>query len=201
MKKMKKRILGLFCISTFIAMFATTSQVFATADFDLKVPTTSKNHLAAMDFLINGTKTSTTKVIKNVKDVWCQIDVTSVTGTETLTINAEYSLDDVTYGSISAIYMVQVTNTLVTSTTASSGSGSDTGFWFAPDYGGTHTTLFGGAYANTVTGSSSFYRMRFPTECFVKIKGILTNGASSPASKWKVSFIDVDPFGHNPKNP
>ena len=52
-----------------------------------------------------------------------------------------------------------------------------------------------------LTGSSSFYRMRFPTECFVKIKGILTNGASSPASKWKVSFIDVDPFGHNPKNP
>ena len=199
MKKMKKRILGLFCISTFIAMFAMASQVFATANFDLKSPTTSKNHLAVMDFLTDGTKTSTTKVIKNVKDAWCQVDVTSVTGTETLTINAEYSLDDVTYGSMSAIYMVKVTNTIDTQFLNT--GGTEAGHMFAPDYGGTHTTLFGGVYANTVTGSSSFYRMRFPTECFVKIKGILTNGASSPASKWKVSFIDVDPFGHNPKNP
>lgn len=199
---MKKKIFrSLFRGIAFIAICFGATQAFASADFDLKTPTTNQPYLAVMDFTVSGTTTSTTKVVKNVKEAWCQVDATSVTGTETLTISAEYSLNDATYGSMSSLYMVQTTNNLVTSTTASSGQGSDTGFWFAPLYGGTHTITFGGTYANTVTGSSSFYKLNFPTECYVKIKALLTVGAGAPVSKWRVSFIDANPFGHNPKNP
>lgn len=197
---MKKRIFkNLFCAFSFMAICFGASQVFATANFDLKTPTTSKPYLEVMDFTANGTTTSTTKVIKNVKDAWCQVDVTSVTGTETLTISAEYSLNDATYGSMSAQWMTQVTDT-IDFQYASTG-GTENAHIFSVDYGGTHTTTFGGAYPNTVTGSTTFYKLKFPTECYVKVKALLTNGASSPVSKWRVSFVDADPFGHNPKNP
>lgn len=198
---MKKRIFkNLFCGLSFIAICFGASQVFATADFDLKTPTTSKPYLAVMDFTVSGTTTSTTKIIKNVKEAWCQVDATSVTGTETLTISAEYSLNDATYGSMSAQWLVQDTNT-IDSQYASTG-GTENAHIFSVNYGGTHTTTLGGAYAATVTGSTTFYKLSFPAECYVKIKALLTNGiAGGIVSKYRVSFIDANPFGHNPKNP
>lgn len=200
-KEMKKKIFrNLFCAVAFFAICFGASQVFATADFDLKSPTTSKPYLAVMDFVTSGTTTSTTKIIKNVKEAWCQVDVTSVTGTETLTISAECSLNDSTYGSMSAQWLVKDTNTIDTQF-ANSG-GTESGHLFSVNgLWGTHTVTFGGSYPQTVTGSTTFYKLKFPTECYVKIKALLTNGASSPSSKWRVSFIDADPFGHNPKNP
>ena len=197
---MKKIFKNLFCAFSFIAICFGASQAFATANFDLKSPTTSKPYLEVMDFTASGTTTSTTKVIKNVKEAWCQVDVTSVTGTETLTINAEYSLNDATYGSMTADQMIRMTsNPSYTFITASGTIGTLT--INSADYGGTHTNNFGGVYGQAVTGSTTFYKLSFPTECYVKVKALLTNGATSPASKWRVSFVDADPFGHNPKNP
>ena len=198
---MKKRIIrNLFCAVIFASICFGTSQVFATADLDLKSPTTSKPYLAVMDFVTNGTVTSTTKIVKNVKEAWCQVDVTNVSGTETLTISAECSLNDATYGSMSAQWLTKDTNTIDTQFPSTGGTEnahlfSVNGFW------GTHTVTFGGSYPNTVTGSTTFYKLNFPTECYVKIKALLTAGVGAPVSKWRVSFIDADPFGHNPKNP
>lgn len=198
---MKKRILrNLFCVMAFAVICFGASQVFATADFDLKTPTTSKPYLAVMDFITSGTTTTTNKVVKNCKDVLIQLDVTSVPGTETLTLSLEYSLNDATYGSMTADYMVKTTSnptyTFVTSGTVGTFTIN------SADYGGTHTNSLGGAYAALVTGSTSVYRATFPCEVYLKAKASLTNGAAgnNPA-KWRISFIDVDPFGHNPKNP
>ena len=197
---MKKIFKNLFCAFSFMAICFGASQAFATADFDLKTSTTSKPYLEVMDFVTNGTTTSATKVIKNVKEAWCQVDVTSVTGTETLTISAECSLNDATYGSMSAQWLVKDTNTI--DTQYASTGGTENAHIFSVDYGGTHTVTLGGAYAATVTGSTTFYKLKFPTECYVKIKALLTNGATGGVvSKYRVSFIDADPFGHNPKNP
>ena len=176
------------------------SQVFATADFDLKTPTTSKPYLAVMDFITSGTTTTTNKVVKNCKDVLIQLDVTSVPGTETLTLSLEYSMNDETYGSMTADYMVKVTSnptyTFVTSGTVGTLTIN------SADYGGTHTNSLGGAYAALVTGSTSVYRATFTCEVYLKAKAGLINGAAgnNPA-KWRISFIDADPFSHNPKNP
>ena len=198
---MKKIFKNLFCAFSFMAICFGASQAFAVADFDLKSPTTSKPYLGVMDFVTSGTTTSTTKIIKNVKEAWCQVDVISVAGTETLTISAECSLNDATYGSMSIQWLAKDTNTIDTQFSSTGGTEnahlfSVNGFW------GTHTVTFGGSYPNPVTGSTTFYKLKFPTECYVKIKALLTNGATGgTVSKYRVSFIDADPFGHNPKNP
>ena len=203
-EEMKKRIFrNLFCAIVFAAICFGASQVFATVNFDLKTPTTGNNCLDVYDFDTTGTTTNQAKVVKNCKDVLMQIDVISVPGTETLTLSLDYSLNDAgtgtAYGSMTSLYLRKVVDGTITGNYA---SGSETVHYKAADYGGTHTGSFGGAFASIVTGSTSVYRATFPCEVFLRVNAVMTNGiAGNNACKFRVSFVDADPFGHNPRNP
>ena len=197
---MKKLIKNLFCAVIFALICFGTSQIFATANFDLKSPTTSKPYLEVMDFTTSGTLTSTTKIIKNCKRVYAQVDVTSVAGTETLTLSLQQSLNDLTYATVSATNLKKPTNTI--DSQYPNTNGTESGHIFSVLVGGTHTSTFGGAYAATTTGSTTIYEIDLPVEQYLKVVASLSNGVSgNNVSKWRVSFVDADPFGHNPKNP
>ena len=205
---MKKKILrNLFCAIAFAAICFSASQAFATVNFDLKTPTTGSPCLNVYDFDTTGTTTNQSKVVKNVKDALIQVDVISVPGTETLTLALEWSVNDdatgTAYGSMTSMFLTKL-NIDATSTTGYA-IGSQTALYFPVEVGGSHTAALcgsGTAYASTVTGSTTMFRLSLPCEAFVKVRANMLNGATgNNPCKFRVSFIDTDPFGHNPKNP
>lgn len=113
-----------------------------------------------VDVSTTGTNTTNSHVIKlsNIDAVLLQLSVLDVT-VGSVTFSLEQSLDGVTYGSVTASQMVQLTDTLVTSTNYA----SNTVAWYAGDYFGTNTATFG---TSTVYGSNSatnlhrFYAVR-----------------------------------------
>ena len=119
----------------------------------------------AVDVLTTGTNTSNNHVIKcsNIDMLEIQFSIGSIS-VGSVGFGLEQSLDNVTWGSVTACQLVQLTNTMLTNTTATTGSGT-TGFWLAGDYFGTHTQYFGNTSTtygsqSGVTGSSSFYALR-----------------------------------------
>lgn len=121
----------------------------------------------AVDVLTSGTNTSNNHVVKcsNIDMLEIQFSIGSVS-VGSVGFGLEQSLDNVTWGSVTATQLVQLTNTVLTQVSATGGSGT-TGFYSVGDYFGTHTQYF----ANTSTtygsqsgvgtnGSTSFYALR-----------------------------------------
>lgn len=205
---MKKRILrNLLGSITFVGMFFAASQVFATANFDLKVNTTGSPCLNVYDFGTTGTTTNQAKIVKNVKDALIQVDVISVPGTETLTLGLDWSLNDAAtgtaYGSVTSLLLTKL-NIDGTATTGYA-IGSQTALYNPVLFGGSHTSALcgsGTAYPSIVTGSTAVFHLSLPCEAFVKVRATMLNGAAgNNACKFRVSFIDASPFTHNPRNP
>lgn len=113
-----------------------------------------------VDVSTSGTNTTNSHVVQmnNVDSLLLQLSVIDVT-VGSVTFSIEQSLDGVTYGSITACQMVQLTDTLLSSAAV----GSETHSWFAGDNFGTNTanlgtsTNFGSASA---TNQHSFYAIR-----------------------------------------
>lgn len=113
-----------------------------------------------VDVSTTGTNTTNSHVVKlnNIDAVLLQLSVLDVT-VGSVTFSLEQSLDGVTYGSVTASQMVQLTDTLVTS----NNYGSNTVTWYAGDYFGTNTATFGTSThygSDSATNLHRFYAVR-----------------------------------------
>ena len=115
-----------------------------------------------VDVNTSGTNTTNSHIVKlgNIDCVQIQFSIGSVS-VGSIGFGLEQSFDNVTWGSITACQMVQLTNTMETNSTV----GSTTGFWLSGDYFGTHTRYFTGttttfASVSGVTGSITFNTLR-----------------------------------------
>jgi hypothetical protein len=106
----------------------------------------------AVDVFDSGTNTSNNHVIQHtgIDTIVVAVQVGSVS-VGSIGFGIEQSLDNDTWGSVTACQMVQLTNTLLT--TAAATTASSTGYWQAGDYFGTNTQYIGGT--STTYGSQS----------------------------------------------
>ena len=106
----------------------------------------------AVDVFTTGTNTSNNHVIQHVgiDTIAIAVQVGSVS-VGSIGFGIEESFDNVTWGSVTACQMVQLTNTLLTTATVT--PGTTTGYWQAGDYFGTNTQYIGGT--STTYGSQS----------------------------------------------
>ena len=174
-RKVKKmfKVLGIVGISACLFVGNPCGAADITrATIDINDPNDSmripdSNAFYAVDVLTSGTNTSNNHVVKcsNIDMLEIQFSIGSVS-VGSVAFGLEQSLDNVTWGSVTATQLIQLTNTVLTQVTATGGSGT-TGFYSTGDYFGTHTQYF----ANTSTtygsqsgvgtnGSSSFYSLR-----------------------------------------
>lgn len=130
------------------------------------------DYVTIVDTITSGTNTTNEVVLglHGVNKILVQLDPYSIT-IGTITFGIEQSLNDASqgYGSITACEMVRATNTLITTQTLSVAGATGTAFLNAGDYGGTHTSSFGGQFS-IGTNTSQFYKINTLAANFLKFK-------------------------------
>lgn len=155
-RKVKKmfKVLGIVSVSACLFIGSVKGADVVRASINMNDPSdpmrvTDGDAFYAVDVSTSGTNTSNTHVVKlQAGDcVAVQVTVGSVS-VGSIAFAIEQSLDNSSWGSITACQLVRLTDTLQTNATV----GSTTGFWFAGEYLGTHTQYLA---TSTTYGSQS----------------------------------------------
>lgn len=187
MKKLMHKIGFYIGVCGVIAGVVVCKTVFAAPDSHITETDAGKDYVTVIDTVTSGTNTNSAKVLAlhGIDRIVIQVDIINCE-TGSVTFGLSQSLNDITYGSITACELIRVTNTLVT---GSSTTGQGMAI-YAPDYGGTHTNVFvgmaGTAGTATVTGSTTqFYIARPTVSNFLKFDQTLVTAGTS--SKFRIT--------------
>lgn len=183
---MKKRFGGKFALLLVAAALFVSSSIYA-ANIILSNPgsnaTGNGSAVSVIDVFTSGSNTSHSQIVElqGIEDVYvsfhCPVNGVTV---GTVTFGLEESMDGVTFGSITASQMTRSTNTLQTNATV----GSTTGFWYAGEYRGTHTSSFVGTLGTSTALTNQFYHIK-PYGAFLRFLADLTSSGTD-TSKHKV---------------
>ena len=170
----KSILLSVVCGGIFVSSIG-----FGATKYLSKPDTGEQSCLSVADHYTTATNTTHTQVI-NIGD--CETVYVSFHGVVlgTSTWGIEESMDDVTYGSVTAVEMVTTTNTI--HTTVNSGTG--TTVFNAGEFRGTHTSTFVGALGTSTALTNRFYIIK-PVGTYLRTQCTLTTSATDQV-KYKI---------------